>query len=127
MAAQEAILMNGKRIKQPDKDLGYDFETTYTEDTTRTIIGPIHLTPIFTVEALSYQATELTIQEIKQILSIVAKGNAFTLHYFSPYYGEWRNDKFYVAKGNIKIGTLKVDEERFSSLSFTMTGVNPID
>ncbi len=127
MAEQQAILMNNIRIKQPDRGLGFDFETTYSEDSTRLMIGPIHLTPLFTVESFSYQATGLNVQEMKQILRIIAKGAAFTLHYFSPYYGEWRDDKFYVGKGNLKIGTLEVEQEKYDSLTFTMTGVNPID
>lgn len=127
MEEQQAILMNNIRIKQPDKGLGFDFETTYSEDSTRIITGPIHLTPLFTVESFSYQATGLTAQEMKQILNIIAKGKQFTLHYFSPYYGAWRDDEFYVGNGNLKIGTLEKDQERYDSLTFTMTGVNPID
>lgn len=124
--AQEKITINGVEIRQPDEGLGYDFETTYTEDSTRVQSGQLHITPLFTVEAFSYSATWLTADEMKTILRQVAKGSSFTLRYFSPYYGAWRSDNFYVGKGSLSIGRLITDEERFESLSFNMIGVNPI-
>ena len=124
--AQEKITINSVEIRQPDEGLGYDFETTYTEDSTRVQSGQLHITPLFTVEAFSYSATWLTVDEMKTILRQVAKGSPFTLRYFSPYYGAWRNDSFYVGKGSLSIGRLVTDKERFESLSFNMIGVNPI-
>ena len=124
--AQEYIKMNGVVILQPDEGLGYDFETTYTEDTTRVQSGTLHSTAMFTVESFSYQATDVSLQDMKTILQIVAKGKPFTLHYFSPYYGAWRDDKFYVGKGSLAIGRLNAASEVFESLSFNMIGVNPI-
>ena len=124
--AQNYIKMNGTVILQPDEGLGYDFETTYTEDTTRVQSGVLHATAMFTVESFSYAASWLTKDEMKTILQIVAKGKPFTLHYFSPYYGAWRDDKFYVGKGSLSIGRLNTEEERYESLSFNMIGVNPI-
>lgn len=124
--AQEKITINGVEIRQPDEGLGYDFETTYTEDSTRVQSGQLHITPLFTVEAFSYSATWLTADEMKTILRQVAKGSPFTLHYFSPFYGAWRSDSFYVGKGSLSIGRLITDKERFESLSFNMIGVNPI-
>lgn len=123
---QEKITFNGVAIKQPDESLGYDFETTYTEDSTRVQSGVLHSTPLFTVESFSYSASWLTIQEMKQILQIVAKGISFQMHYFSPYYGKWRDDTFYVGKGSLSIGILRKDKEMFKSLSFNIVGVNPI-
>ena len=124
--AQDYIKMNGITIKQPLKDLEYNFETTYTEDTTRVQSGVLHSTPMFTVEQLGYEASNLTVAEVSQILQIIAKGQRFLLHYFSPYYGAWRDDYFYVGQGSIEIGTLQEDSEKYTSLSFNMTGVNPI-
>lgn len=124
--AQEKITFNGVTIKQPDEGLGYDFETTYTDDSTRVQSGVLHSTPLFTVESYSYSASWLTIQEMKQILQIVAKGKPFRMHYFSPYYGTWRDDLFYVGNGSLSIGTLREDKEKFESLSFNIVGVNPI-
>lgn len=124
--AQNYITINGKRIKQPDIGMGFDFETTYSEDSTRTQNGVGHFTPLFTAEAFSYTASNLSKEEMKTILQEVAKGQNFTLHYFSPYYGTWRDDTFYVGKGSLTIGRLNEDKESFSSLSFNMIGVNPI-
>ena len=124
--AQDYIKMNGTVILQPDEGLGYDFETTYTEDTTRVQSGVLHATAMFTVEAFSYTATWVSVADMKTILQIVAPGKPFTLHYFSPYYGAWRDDRFYVGKGSLVIGRLNTQEERYDSLSFNMIGVNPI-
>lgn len=124
--AQNYITINGKQIKQPDIGMGFDFETTYSEDSTRTQNGVGHFTPLFTAEAFSYTASNLSKEEMKTILQEVAKGQNFTLHYFSPYYGTWRDDTFYVGKGSLTIGRLNEDKETFSSLSFNMIGVNPI-
>ena len=125
--AQEKILFNGIAIKQPDSgDLESSFETTYTEDSGRPINGVLHITPLFTVESYSYSATNLTLQEMTQILKIIAKGNVFNMRYMSTYYGKWRTDRFYVGKGKFKIGSWKADEERYDSLTFNITGVNPI-
>ena len=124
--AQNYITMNGIIIKQPEKDMAYNFETTYTEDTTRVQSGELHATSMFTVEQLGYSAKNLTIAEMSQILQIIAKGNSFNLHYFSPYYGTWRTAKFYVGQGSLSIGCLKENGEIFESLTFNMTGVNPI-
>ena len=124
--AQEYITINGIKIRQPDEGLGYDFETTYTEDSTRVQSGQLHVTPLFTVEAFSYSASWLTTSEMKTILEQVARGNPFRLHYFSPFFGEWRTANFYVGKGSLSIGRLIVNEERFESISFNMIGVDPI-
>ena len=123
---QQYISMNNIQIRQPDSALGYAFESTYSDGTTRAISGPLHEEVLFTVEQLSYTASFLSIQEMKQILQIIAKGKRFLLHYFSPYYGAWRDDSFYVGKGSLSIGRLNIDRERFESLSFNMIGVNPI-
>ena len=80
--AQEKITFNSVEIKQPEKGLGYSFETTYTDDSTRVQSGVLHTTPLFTVESFSYSAKWLTIAEMKTILQIVAKGRYFKMHYF---------------------------------------------
>lgn len=113
-------------VRQPDEDLGYSFETTYRADTTRSTAGVLVETPMFTVEQFQYKASDLTAAEMSQILQIVAKGQRFTMHYFSPYYGVWRDDVFYVGKGSLSIGQLDRDNGLFSSLSFNIVGVNPL-
>lgn len=125
--AQELIKFNNTVIAQPDEGLGFDFETTYTEDTTRVQSGVLHASPMFTVEAFSYENTRgLTVAEMRTILQIIAKGGRFTMRYFSPYYGQWRNDSFYVGKGSLSVGSLSADGERFDSLAFNIIGVNPL-
>lgn len=124
--AQDLYKINSTVIHQPDEGMGYDFETTFTEDSTRVQSGTGHFTPLFTVEALSYEASFVTVAEMSTILQAVAKGQTFTLHYWSPYYGAWRDDTFYVGKGSLKIGILCEGGEYYDSLSFNMIGVNPL-
>lgn len=124
--AQEYIKMNGKTVTQPDEGLGYDFETTYTEDSIRVQSGTLHASAMFTVESLSYKATWLKAAEAAEILQIVAKGKPFTLHYFSLYYNKWRDGRFYVGKGSLSIGALTEDNEMIDELSFNMIGVEPV-
>lgn len=124
---QELIKLNNIQIKQPDEGLRYDIDTTFSADSTRVQSGAGHFTPVFSVESLTYDASHLTPDEVKQILQVVAKGAPFTLHYFSAYYGEWRDALFYVKRNSLEIGRLTEDAERFDRISFTMLGVNPID
>ena len=122
---QEYIKMNGIIIKQPNEKMSYNFATTYSEDSTRTQLGTGQFTPLFTVEQWGYAATGLTVAEMRTILQIVAKGKNFTLHYFSPYYGEWRDDTFYVGQGSLSVQSLREDSEYYDTISFNMQ-VNPI-
>ena len=123
---QEYIKMNGTVILQPDEGLGYDFETTYTEDSTRAMDGTLYASAMFTVESFSYQASWVSQEDMRTILQIVAKGVPFTLHYLSPYYGTWRDGRFYVGKGSLAVGRWNEAQERYESLSFNMIGVDPI-
>lgn len=125
--AQDRIRMNGVVIWQPDEDMSYSFETTYTEDSTRSQSGNGHFTPLFTVEQYGYSATNIPLKEATKIIKMIAKGQRFTLHHFSLYHGQWRDDTFYVGRsGNLNIGTLSENEEFLSELSFNMTGVDPL-
>ena len=120
-------MMNGIVIKQPDSgEFGYDFAVTHTSHSMRAQTGVAHITPMFTVEAYTYEASNLTKEEMKTILQIIAKGKPFNLFHFSAYYGEWRTDPFYVGEVDLSIGNLRTGTERYASLSFTLTGVNPI-
>lgn len=124
--AQQKMLLNGIEVKQPDSGLGFSFETTYTEDSGRVQSGILNATPMFTVESFSYVATDLTLQEMSQILQIVARGDFYTMHYLSPFFGRWRDDVFYTGQGSLVIGLWKEDEECYDSLSFNIIGRNPI-
>lgn len=123
---QDKLKMNGMEIFQPDSGLQYDFETTFSSDSTRVQSGVMHATPLFTVEQLGYTATHVPVEEVKKILQYIAKGETFTLHYFSTYYGTWRDDAFRVGKGQFTIGSLEENDEYIDTLSFNMTGDNPI-
>lgn len=128
ISKDEKIQMNGTVIWQPDKDMAYSFATTYSDGSNRTQNGAGRFTPLFTVEQYGYTAKDIPQAEVTRILRFIAKGHAFTLHHFSLYHGEWRNDPFYVGKsGNITIGELSPDDKYISNFSFNMTGVNPID
>ena len=124
---QDLIRINGVDIFQPDEDLGYAIETTFTEDSTRLQNGSANFVPMFTVEQLSYQATDIPIEKATEILQMVGKGESFTLHYFSVFYGGWRDGTFRVGKSNtISIGSLEEGNEKLSTLSFNMTGDDPL-
>lgn len=123
---QNYIKINNVLVRQPDEGLGYSFETTYTQDTTRSQSGKLHATALFTVESFSFKASNVTVFEMSELLQNIMKGGSFTLHYFSPYYGTWRDDKFYVGKGSLSIGRLNEDSETYDEVSFNMIGVNPI-
>lgn len=128
MAEKEKIKMNNIIIWQPEKDMAYSFETQYSSGSKRTQYGVGKFTPLFTVEQYGYTGKNIPINEATKIIRIIAKGHNFTLHHFSIYHGEWRNDPFYVAKSqDIKIGELSDDGKYLSELSFNMTGVNPLD
>lgn len=123
---QDKIRMNGIEIWQPDTGLKYPFETTYSEDSGRVISGVGHFTPLFTVWQLGYTATDIPVSEASKILQIIIRGHNFTLHYFDLLQVKWMDAEFYVGKGDCTIGELVENNEYLDSLSFSMTGVNPL-
>lgn len=123
---QDRMRINGIDIFQPDKGLQYSTETTFTEDSVRAMNGIGYFTPLFTVEQLGYAATHVPQPEVTKILQMIDKGQKFTLHYFSMHHGIWRDDTFYVGKGQYNVGSWEYGQEYVESLSFNMTGVNPI-
>lgn len=114
---------NTQKIWQPDEGLGVDFETKYTEDTDRLTNGDLYLQPMFTNEALSYEASLIPVAEAAKILQYIIKGNKFWLHYFSVPDNKWLTKPFYVGKGNLTIGRLTENGEYLEKLSFQMTGI----
>lgn len=123
---QEVFKLNNIEICQPDEDISVTYDTTFSDDSTRSQNGKSHYTPMFTVESLDYKASHISVEEAKEILQIIVPGKTITAHYFSPYHGEWRNAVFFVESKDIEIGTLEEGQESLSSLSFTMTGVEKI-
>ena len=123
---QDKIRINDIEIFQPDEGLKSSFETTYSEDSTRLQTGEANFVPLFTVEQFSYSASDIPVAEASVILQQIIKGEAFKLHYFSPYYGKWRDGMFRVGQGQFTIGTVEEGGEKLSSLSFNMTGEKPL-
>lgn len=124
--AQQRMMMNGMNVHQPDEGLKFNTETKYSEDSGRVQSGKAHITPLFTVEQYGYSATNVPQAEATKILQIICTGKPFKLHYFSMYYGTWRDAMFYVGKGDFDISSWKEGEESVKSLSFNMTGVDPL-
>lgn len=123
---QDTIKINDIEIFQPDEGLKSSFETTYSEDSTRLQSGEANFVPLFTVEQFSYSASNIPVKEASVILQQIIKGESFKLHYFSPYYGTWRDGVFRVGQGQFEIGSVKEYEEIISFLTFNMTGDNPL-
>lgn len=123
----ERYKMNGASIYQPDKDMGYNLETTYSEGSNRTQFGKALLTPLFTVEQYSYEASNVPVVETNKILKIIAKGKTFNLYHWSLYHMAWRTDPFYVGKASLTIGEISQDLKFVSKISFNMQGANPLD
>lgn len=114
-------------IWQPKDDLKYSFETTYNANTERSQSGKLPLGPLFTVEQLSYEAENVPVDKVSEILRVIAKGQEFWLRYFSLYHNAWRTSLFYVGKGNLTIGSLVDNRQKVKSLSFNMTSKWYID
>lgn len=124
--AQKRIKINNVDIWQPDEELDWNYETTYTQDSGNTQDGVAHITPMFTKQSFSYRASEMPADECAKILKMIT-GKTFKLYAFSPYYGTWKTMTCYVGKGSLKQKTLVQDEERMSSLSFNMIDINPLE
>ena len=123
---QQRIMMNDIVVHQPDEGLKFNTETKYSQDSGRVQNGEAHITPLFTVEQYGYTATNVPQEKATEIIRIICTGKPFKLHYFSMFYGEWRDAMFYVGKGDFDISSLKEGEECVKTLSFNMTGVKPI-
>lgn len=121
------IKINDIEIKQPLTGLGYGFKKMYSGDSTHVQSGREYTTTIGVYEHFSYSAANLTEEEVSTILRQVIDGEVFVLHYRSPYYGMWRDDEFRVESASANIGNWIEGEELYESLSFEMTGVNPLD
>lgn len=124
--AQEKYKINGVEIWQPDQDLIWSFETTYTPDSTRTRNGEGHFTEMFTTESFAYQASHVPIAEWTKISKMVV-GKKFDLYAFNPHFGKWMTHRCYIGKGTLNIGTLEEDYEKYSSISFNMVDIKPLE
>lgn len=124
--AQQKIKINNVEIWQPDEDLGWDFEITYTQDSGRTQDGSGHFTPMFTIESFSYKATDVPIAEWSKISKMII-GKNFDLYCFNPHFGKWMTHRCCVGKGSLQIKSLEQKYERYSSISFNMADIKPLE
>lgn len=123
---QQKYLINGVEIWQPDQDLDWNYETTYTEDSTRTQDGVGHFTEMFTTESFAYQASHVPVAEWAKMAQMII-GRKFDLYAWNPYFGRWMTMRCYVGKGTLNIGTLEEGHERYSSISFNMVDIHPLE
>ena len=125
--AQNYFKMNGQKVWQPDSAMAHNWETTFTEDSTRVQSGSDRFTPMFTVEQYTYSASHIPVDKATQIIQMIGKGQKVLLHYWSVYQGGWRDGYFRCGKSQeITIGNLEEGEESYDLLSFNLTGVDPI-
>lgn len=117
---------DGVRIVQPDSGLGFNYETTYTDDSGRLQSGTAVVAPLFTVRSYSYSRSRPTVAEVKQILGYIGKGAKYELFAFDPLTASWKWDVFYTGQGTMSIGYLSSSGGIYDSFSFNAVGVNPI-
>ena len=123
--AQQKITIDGVEIWQPDEDLGWSYETTYTSDSTRTQSGEGIFTEMFTSQSFSYSGSDIPAAEVAKLLKLIV-GRKFTLSCWNPYFGKWMSATCYVGQGSLNIHTLEDGGERMSSVSFNMIDVHPL-
>ena len=124
--AQQKFTLGGEVIPQPH-DLGYSFETTYTEDSGRVQTGGAVVSRLFTVEAFDFRYEWISLAEAHRLQQLILKGEPVLMHYLSVYYNGWRDDYFYVGKGSNGNMCITEDGERIEDFSFRAVGVNPVD
>lgn len=126
--AQDRISVGGWSTVQPTQ-FNYNFQTTSSEDSGRVMSGKAAITPLFTVEAFDVVYKNLTPAQASALLQKIVQrpGHVFfNLHYFSPYYGTWRTDQFYVGEGSLNIQTLEEGDENISEISCSFVGRNKL-
>ena len=125
---QNRIKIDGWGDAQPS-DYNYSLETTSTPDSGRVMSGTGYDTPMFTVEAIDVVYRNLSISKCSDLLKKIVKKPGkpyFSLHYFSPYYGVWRDAEFGVSQGTLKINSLKEGDENVSEVSCRFVGRYPL-
>lgn len=124
--AQKKIKINDTDIWQPDEDLAWDYETTYTPDSTRSQDGMGHFTEMFTTESFGYKASHVPVAEWSKISKMII-GKKFDLYCFNPHFGKWMTHRCYVGKGSLSIKTLEDGQEKYSSISFNIVDIKPLE
>lgn len=126
--AQNRIAVDGWSTVQPTK-FDYNFQTTSSEDSGRVMSGRANISPLFTVEAFDVTYEDLTPAQASALLKKIVQRPSkpyFSLYYFSPYYGNWRTDQFYVGEGSLNVRTLKEGEEMMAQISCSFVGRNKL-
>ena len=101
--------------------------TTSTADSGRSQFGKMNNKVMFSVQAFTITFAEnLYATDMKRILQAVLNKSSFMFHYFSPYYGEWRTDKFYVANIDCSAIQVKDGREFIQGLTLQVTDENPM-
>lgn len=126
--AQKRIAVDGWNAVQP-MTFDYNFQTTSSEDSGRVMSGRANISPLFTVEAFDVTYEDLTPAQASALLKKIVQRPSkpyFSLYYYSPYYGNWRTDEFYVGEGSLKVRTLKEGEEMMSQITCSFVGRNKL-
>lgn len=124
--AQEKIKINGVEIWQPDEELAWNYETTYTPDSTRVQSGEGHFTEMFTTESFGYTSSGMPAAEWAKISQMIV-GKKYDLYAWNPHFGKWMTMRCYTGQGSLNVKTLEVGNERFSSVSFNMVDLIPLE
>lgn len=124
---QEHLRFGTYTAPDVDED-GYTVQlaTTSTAKSTRTQKGIMKNTVMFTVEAYSLKWTDISAKDASNILRQIMNKNEFDFYHFNAYKAQWETGKFYAANYNLPVVRLNNGEERYSELSFQVTGINPL-
>lgn len=124
--AQQRYRFNGyEPIRQPTS-VEFSYAVTSTADSGNNQYGVMKNVVMFTKEAYKITFERLKSDEVSEIMQRVLGRGSIEFYYYSPHYGRWRTDQFYVANLNGQIATVKEGKEGSKSLSFQITGINPI-
>lgn len=124
--AQEKYTFAGWTPPRQPSSVDFSLAVTSTEDSGNTQDGVMRNKVMFTKEAYKITFDKLYSADVAQILQKIVGKSSISFHYFSPYYGQWRTDKFYVANINGSIVSIKEGREGEKGLSFQITGINPL-
>lgn len=102
------------------------FATTSTASSGRVMRGTMINEPMFTVEAYKLKWVNISADDASKILQSVIGKSSFMFFHYSLYYNEWIETPFFVANVDAPIISLKLNDEKLSSLSFQVTGTYPI-
>lgn len=124
--AQQKIKINNTEIWQPDTGLTWDYETTYTPDSSRSQDGMGHFTEMFTTESFGYKASDVPIAEWSKISKMII-GKTFDLYCFNPHFGKWMTHRCKVGKNSLSIKTLEENYETHESITFNIMDLKPLE